>query len=173
MAFAKAIQSNNETSIAQDLEKAANLNSFEPRYKVVLSRFYLNLVASELAKPAAEQDQTKIQDMASKAIEQGRLATEISPNSAVTWENRGIIYREFISLAAGAAEFSKKSFESAIALDPKNPALYTELGGILLAENIDGAKIEFDRALELKSNYAPAMLQLAFLDERAGNQQEA
>ncbi|MBT9151609.1 MAG: TPR repeat-containing protein YrrB [candidate division WS2 bacterium] len=151
----------------EKLEKAVSLNPRSPQYKVALSRAFLFEVFQELQKPPAQQDEERVGVMVSKSIDEAKRATELQPKSVVTWENLGIIYREIIGIAAGAADWSIKSFERAIDLEPTNPVLYTELGKLyLVGEDSQKAREYFQKALEKKSDYADALIQEALLLER-------
>jgi tetratricopeptide (TPR) repeat protein len=172
-AYLKAIISQSEQVQAKNLEKATAYNSHQVQYKIVLSRFYLAQALAEVGKLANEQDAQKVQNGITKAIDLARVATEISPNNVATWENRGLLYREVNNLISGAADWGIKSFENAISLEPANPALHTERGKLLLATDKEEAKKEFDKAIELKSDYSDAVIQQALLLEEGGNPEDA
>lgn len=173
MNYANTFKTGDETIQAANLEKAIKFNPYQIQYKIILARFYLSQALSEIMKPVNEQDPTKIQEKVSKAIEQVRIATEVSPNNVAAWETRGIIYREIRGVAVGAVEWGIRSFENAIALEPANPGLHTELGKLLLGEKTEEAKAAFIKALELKPNYSDAIIQQALLAETEGNLDEA
>ena len=174
VAFANAFRTADTFAQITNLEKAIKLNPYQPQYKIILARTYLNQALSEMGKPINEQDAIKIQNGVAKAIEQARIATEISPNNVAAWETRGIIYREIREpVATGALEWAIKSFEKAITLEPTNPVLHTELGKLLLVDKPEEAKKKFEKALELKSNYSDAKIQLALIFEEEGNFPEA
>ena len=174
VSFANAFRTADTFAQITNLEKAIKLNPYQPQYKIILARTYLNQALSEMGKPINEQDAIKIQNGVAKAIEQARIATEISPNNVAAWETRGIIYREIREpVATGALEWAIKSFEKAITLEPTNPVLHTELGKLLLVDKPEEAKKKFEKALELKSNYSDAKIQLALIFEEEGNFPEA
>jgi tetratricopeptide (TPR) repeat protein len=155
------------------LEKAVNLNQRLINYRLILARTYLLQIFEETAKPLAEQDSNKIQNSMARAIDQAKRATEISPNSVLGWETLGMIYRDIQPLAAGATDWAIKSFEKAIKLEPKNPVLYTELGKIYLATDLQKSKEYFSKAKELKPDYLDALIQDALVFEREKNLDEA
>lgn len=157
------------TANIQNLEKAVNLNPWRINYRLSEARAYLGEALNETQKPAVEQDSIKIQNRVSKAIDEVKIATSISPNRVGVWEVLGVIYRDIRGLAAGATEWGIKSFEKAIALEPTNPALYTELGKLLVSETPERAKAEFEKAIELKPDYLDAQIQIALLLEQENN----
>lgn len=158
----------------EKLEKAVRLNPYFSQYRIALSRSFFFEAFQELQKPAEEQDITKTQTMINWAINEAKIATDLQPNSVATWENLGVIYREITGMAAGARDWSIKSFEKAIALEPTNPVLYTELGKIYFLEK-DQQKAEecFQKALEKKPDYTDAIIQKALLLEEKGILDEA
>jgi Flp pilus assembly protein TadD len=166
------------------LEKATGLNPEQSQYKIVLSRAYLNEVLTEMQKPLDSRDQTAISLNVHRAITYGKGgqigrtyvkgATELSPNRVAAWETLGMIYRDIQGIATGALEWGIKSFEKAIALEPANPVLHTELGKLyLVANDKERARAEFEKAKELKSDYIDASIQLALLYEGENNLEEA
>ena len=176
------------------LERAVKLNPYEAQYKIILARSYLEEALKEANKDPSKQNLNKITFSVSNAIsylkggevrkeEGGRIrtvrvrgATEISPNSVLTWEALGIVYREIHALVSGgqAIDWSIKSFEKAVEFEPANPVIQTELGKLyLLQGNTKKAREKFKRAKELKPNYLDAQLQEALLNEREGNIKEA
>lgn len=156
------------------IEKAQKLNPNLAIYRIILARNYLTQFALEIAKPLALQDATKIRDSASKAINEARIATQLSPNNVASFETLGMIYRDIQSLATNATQWGITSFQQAINLEPQNPVLYTEIGKLYsVASDLQKAKESFLKAEELKSDYLDAQIQEATLLEKEGNRDEA
>ncbi|MFH1401971.1 MAG: tetratricopeptide repeat protein [Parcubacteria group bacterium] len=172
-AYLKAIMSYDEQVQAKNLETAAAYNPYQIQYKIILSRFYLAQALAEVRKPVNAQNFQKAESGIGKAIDLARIITEISENNVAAWENRGLLYRDVDNLVSGAADWGIKSFEKATALEPTNPALHTELGKLLLATKKEDARKEFDKAIELKSDYSDAMIQQALLLEEEGKSEDA
>ncbi len=156
--------------------EATRLNPYQAEYKIFISRSYLARALAELQKPESERDQNGISRDVQLAIAYGRGdlaennekiqgATQISPKRVATWETLGAVYRD-IKFATGAQDWAVRSFEAAIALEPANPVLYTELGKLYAAsEQNDKAREQFEKAVELKANYVEAQRQLALVFE--------
>jgi tetratricopeptide (TPR) repeat protein len=168
----------------EKLEKAAGLNPYQPAYKIVLARSYLAKLITETQKPADQRNQDLWSIYVFQAVNYtkgGQIgntrikgATELAPNQVAGWETLGAIYRDIQGLAGGASEWAIKAFEKAVALEPTNPVLHTELGKIYAAaDNIDKAREEFEKAKELKPDYADALIQVALIYERQNNLAEA
>jgi tetratricopeptide (TPR) repeat protein len=158
----------------EDLERAVNLNKGRANYHIALSRGYFVEASKELSKSSTEQDAQKIQLNFAKAINEAQRATQISPKWVATFENLGMVYRDIRGFAQGASQWAIDSFAKAEALEPTNPVFPTEIGKILRDERkITDAKKEFERALELKTDYLDAKIQLALILEAQGNVSEA
>jgi Tfp pilus assembly protein PilF/biopolymer transport protein ExbD len=166
------------------LEKTVNLNPYQPQYKIVLSRAYLDKVATETQKPADQRDQAALSNYVHRAItytKGGEInrkeiegAVQLAPNRVAAWETLGMVYRDIRGIATGALEWGIKSFGEAVALEPANPVLHTELGKLYLIQGDNGkAKEEFNKAKALKSDYVDASIQLALIYEKEGNLEEA
>ncbi|MDP2930317.1 MAG: tetratricopeptide repeat protein, partial [bacterium] len=94
-----------------------------------------------------------------------------------------------VNLINGADEWAIKSYEEAVKLEPLNPITYTQWGLIYLnradaltddkekteerAQIMNMAREKFQKALDLKSDYAPARYQLAMIDIRDGKTKDA
>ena len=166
------------------LEKATVLNPYQPTYRIVLARRYLDKLVAEIQKPDSQRDQNLLSIYVFQAInytkggQVGNInikgATELAPNQVAGWETLGMIYRQIVGMVDGAADWAIKSFETAVKLEPANAVLHTEIGKLYLAvNNISKAKEEFAKAKELKSDYADALIQEALIYEKEGNLGEA
>ncbi len=162
--------------LARNLEKAVNLNKYRENYRRSLSQVYLINAWTEARKPTEEQNTQLLQAYATGAIQQARLATLLSPQSVATWHNLGNIYRDSQGLVGGTLPFALDAFNQALALEPTNPFFYRELCRInLISEEIDWDKtISYcQKAIDLKSDYLDAHIQLALVYEQKGDLEEA
>ncbi|PIS39750.1 MAG: hypothetical protein COT33_00335 [Candidatus Nealsonbacteria bacterium CG08_land_8_20_14_0_20_38_20] len=154
-------------------EKAIRLNPKLTIYQVILARAYWLQIRQELNKPQSEIDITKLQEVVAKAIDWAKKAAEISPNNILTQETLGMIYRDVRPLAPGAADWAITYFQKAIALEPKNPVLWTELGKLYLTSDIQKARENFAKAKALKPDYLDSQIQDALSYEMEKNFDEA
>ena len=174
MNYVKAQMATSNAERMINLEQAVRLNPSLSQYRATLARAYMSEVLTEMQKPQQEQDSTKIQSLVANSINQARIATDLSKNQVATWETLGVVYREIRSVASGAIDWGIKSFTEAIALEPTNPVLYTELGKLYALTNEDDkAQEQFALAITKKSDYADALIQDALLLEKAGKAPEA
>jgi tetratricopeptide (TPR) repeat protein len=116
----------------------------------------------DLEKPAAT--------LAAVTINNLQKALEVNP------ENTSLA-NEKVQVEALAKEFSEmpqKTFERAVALDPQNPSLYFELGKIKQQQNdLEGARVFYEKAVSINQAYLPPYLQLALVDEAESKNKEA
>ncbi|MDO8524423.1 MAG: tetratricopeptide repeat protein [bacterium] len=149
------------------LEKAAKSNSFGPTYHVALASAYMQKLYNEAAKETP--DKQIVTNIAASAIQEARKATTLGPNRVSTYEVSGVIYRDLQAVAQGALDWSVKSFESALKLEPLNPVITTEIGKLKLTGGFkDAAKIYFEKAMNMKKDFVESGLQLAMMDEAEG-----
>ena len=131
-----------------------------------LSQVYLFRITDELGRKDISQEELKkvIPPLVSNAINSAKQATDVSPKNMANWSVRGFVYRQMINISQGADEWAINSYEEAKKLEPANPYIFTELGQVYLAKNeTERAREQFQKALELKSDYAPARFQLALI----------
>ncbi len=164
--------------------EAMRLNPYQAEYKIFASRSYLSRALGELQKPQSERDHSGISRDVQLAIAYARGdtleeiqnpkskirnikgAVELAPKRVATWETLGAVYRD-IKFAPGALEWAVRSFETAIALEPTNPVLHTELGKLYITnEQNDKAREQFKKAAALKADYVEAQRQLALVFEK-------
>ncbi|MDZ4229693.1 MAG: hypothetical protein U1C53_00995, partial [Candidatus Veblenbacteria bacterium] len=122
------------TQAQTDLTEAVNLNPWRDTYRVSLAQVLLGLANNEASQQAAateEEQQVQVQRLQTyiaASIAAARSATELSSQNVANWETLGSIYRGTVLFALDAEPWVISSFEQAVALEPSNPALFTELG---------------------------------------------
>ena len=151
---------NSEATTTYDYQaRAININPRRDSYHTAYAQTNL-VLANALAGKADITDAEKqtVQTLIAQAIRSSRMATEVvNPLNVNNWQTRGLIYRSIAGVAQNAAEWSIASYNNAIQLDPTNPSLRLELGGIYFAANeyLAAANL-FRQATALKPNYANA-----------------
>ncbi len=148
---------------------------------------------------AAKQDRVReVASLAANAVNIAKHATDLNQDNVADWAVLGSIYQGLLGVTDGADDWAIKSYQQAIDLEPSNPSLYTELGKVymyqadvaaqgeqsqdekakadakkkaddLLAKAVDS----FNKAIELKSDYAPAHYQLGLAFDRQGKLKDA
>jgi len=148
------------------LTSAIKLNPYSARYHSAISLTYLYEALQEMQKATEEQNTAQIQTLVAQSIEEAKTTSILQKNQVASWENLGVVYREIILLAQGAADWGIDSFKNALKYEPTNPVLYTEIGKLYAAKGeIESAKEFFKKAKEMKSDYAEATIQMALLLE--------
>ena len=121
------------------------------------------------SSPSA-QVQQNIVSLLQQSINSARNAVIISPLNSVHWQNLAQIYRALINVGQNAEQFALSSMNQAIALDPFNPQLYIQLGGIYYQlGNFDAAQNQFQVAINLKRDFANAYYNLGHALEQKGD----
>lgn len=180
----KALSQNQKDTAINNIEYAATLNSNLDTYFSQLSQIYVSKITDVASdKKLSDTDKSNIlQALVANAINASKMATDISPNNVSNWANRALVYQNLIALVPLAEDWAVKSFDEAIKLDPQNPYYLTQKGIVLVAKaglldkakteeknkNYDLAKTQFDSAVKLKSDYAPARFQLAMIYQAQG-----
>lgn len=154
--------------------KALELNPYHSDYRIIFSRTNLALanLISQKEAPTEEDVQTVTQ-LVLQAVNNGKLAVQLRPGAA-SWENLGAIYRNLISAADGAAEWTVQSYNQAIAFDPTNPVLRLNLGQVYYSLQLyEPAARQFELAAQLKPDFPNAWYNLANANRQLGNIQVA
>ena len=170
----------NGTLTYQYLQKAEAMNPEVDLYRVDMAQtnFALaNALAVQKgptqASPSGSltaQDKSTIQTLLSQAINEGRVAVTLSPRSARNWEVLGSVYRNITGVAQNALAFSLDAYGKAIQLDPLNPALRVNVGGLYYSiKRYDLAARFFSDATNLKPDYANAYYNLSIAYRDGGD----
>jgi len=162
----------------QYLQKAESLNPQVDLYRVDMSQtnFVLANAIAARAKPAANgkglslsnQDKQTIQTLLAQSINEARASVILNPRSSRNWQVLASIYQNISGVAQNALAFSLSAYGQAIQLDPLNPTLRLNVGGIYyLTKNYDQAIRFYTDAANLKPDYANAYynLSIAYRDK--------
>lgn len=158
----KEIQENKGGEAYQHLIKAINLNPYSTSYHRTYSQINLALANSLAGKQEfSDKDKSDITLLIQQAIREGKAATTLNPANVVNWENLANIYRQLINVAQGADQWTLASYVQAIRLDPTNPNLRIQLGGVFFAlKDYPRAQAQFAQAANLKTDLANAYYNL-------------
>jgi|GEM_PF-691673 len=154
-----ALINNDGSGTYENQRKAIRANPSRDTYYNSFAQTDLALANSLATKEnLTDVDKQTIQSLISEAIATTRITTEvINPLSAANWEMRALIYRSIINVADNASEWAVGAYNTAIQLDPTNPRLRLELGGMYYAmKDYVSAANQFRQAFALKGDYANA-----------------
>jgi len=180
----KALNEGQRDEALKKLEKAARLNTKVDIYFTQLSQLYLNKL-TEIANDRAISQEDKnniISLLINNAINTAKIATDNSPHNVANWSIRGFVYQNFIGVIPEAEDWAIKAYDKAMELEPLNPYYPTQKGIVYMAkatvldkeipekreEDLNKAKEEFEKAVNLKSDYAPARFQIAMVYKEKG-----
>lgn len=160
-----AIAQNQGIIAYNELIAAEQLNPVNDVYRTDLAQvnFALaNAIAAAKAPSEAspggsltDQDKQNIQVLLQQSINEGRMATNLNPKSAINWEVLATLYRQIAGVAENALLFSLDSYGRAIQNDPLNPQLRLNVGGVYYAvQSFDLAIRFFTDAVNLKPDLA-------------------
>ncbi len=142
------------------LTEAVQLNKKNSRYRVALAQSFLN--EARVVSGQADGSPELVQRLVAKAVEEARIATDISPHNVSTWETLANMYLNASPFAPGVSVWVTRSFEKAVELEPVNPVLHLQLGR---AKYVEGKKTEakdaFEEAIRLKGDFVDAYIALA------------
>lgn len=171
------------------VEKAVSLNPSADIYLTELSQMYLLKIAavnnnSNLTK---EEKAKQIQLLVQNTVNAAKIATDASPKNVSNWSVRGYIGQNLVGIIEGADILALNSYDEAAKLDPNNPYYPNQKGLVYMRKAaVSGkgkeaekeqalvqAKEQFDRAVQLKSDYAAARFQIAMIMREQGKTKEA
>lgn len=153
---------NNEGTPAYNYHLAAiRANPLATRYHITYSQVNLSL-ANSVASTRQDQNRQLVGQLIEQAISEAKTAVTLNPQSIIAWENLGVTYQTLMPIAKGSDVWAAASFQKALSLDPTNPVLLVNLGNALVHENkYDDAILAFERAVNLKPDYANAYYNMA------------
>jgi tetratricopeptide (TPR) repeat protein len=175
------------------IKDAVVLNPYYDLYLRTLSQAALQRVNQELAKAQSAERDTNVQNLIATAINIGKRSTDLAPLNVDNWAQRANIYRSVIGYISGAEQWAFDAYNEASKLEPANPYYYYQLGSTYLlsansltqtaAKNAEAktkmndylAKAEeaLKKSVEMKSDYALALYELALVYDSSGQAAEA
>lgn len=176
--FKKSVDSANNNQAIDTYNnqiKAIDFNPYSDRNRLAYSQTNLALANAISQKTdLSDQDRKDISNLIQQSIREAKLATTLNPGKAENWENLALIYRNLVNAAQGADQWAVASYNQTIRLDPLNPGLRLDLGGLLYSlKNYDGAIQQFTIAINLKSNWANAHYNLSYAFREKGDLEAA
>ncbi len=172
-----ALQKGQAESATNYLLDSINLtNNSQDNYWRDLAQIYLFRINQELQRPGATQQELSqiITPLMSSSVNASKMATDVAPKNVANWTIRGFVYYQMRNTIPGANEWALQCYEEGLKLEPSNPLIWTELGRVYLAQNkISEAREDFQKAIELKPDYAPAHFQAALASQLEGKTAEA
>ncbi|MCH7730516.1 tetratricopeptide repeat protein, partial [Patescibacteria group bacterium] len=160
-----ALVQNEATLTFNSMREAINLNPRVDRYHASYAQVNLalaNSIASKDPEEITDEDRASIAQLIQQAIAEGKATVALNPQRAGNWEVLASIYRSIIPFAQGADQFAIQTYKQAVALDPVNPSLRINLGGVFYSlQNYNDAIRAFELAVLAKPDLANAHFNLS------------
>jgi len=122
-----------------------------------------NNIAAKDPDSLTDEDRKTITNAIQAAIEEAKFAVGLNPLKVTNWQTLAGVYRQIVNVAENAPVWAVSAYQQAIVLDPRNPSLRLDLGGIYyLFQNYDEAQKMFEQAVSLKPDWANAHYNLAW-----------
>jgi cytochrome c-type biogenesis protein CcmH/NrfG len=143
-----------------------------------LAQAYWAQAEQEIEQKKDQEAQVALQAAApylQEAVKNAVQSTEIAnPNNSFNWAFRAQIYRKLIGVDEGFDDWALNMYEKAIKLETSNPTLYNEVGQVYLIKNdLEKAKLAFEKAVELMPQYIDAHYYLALIADKKGDRAAA
>lgn len=135
--------------------KAIAINPNLADYRKIYSQTNLALAQNILSdKDVSEENKQKASTLIQQAVREGKAAITLEGNNVAYWSNLAVIYRALAGVVDGAADWSFQAYQQAVVLDPVNPMLKLDLGGLLYAANrFDEADRIFEQVVAAKNDF--------------------
>lgn len=159
----KALAANQGKNIYDFQKKAIELSPTNIGYRLSFSQTNL-LLANSLAgqETLSDQQKTQISLLIQQAVDEAKIAVNLNPQNSFAWQNLAELYHNLINFAEGADNWTIAAYQQTIRLNPTDPRLRVDLGGIFYSlKNFETAIDQFRRAAELKPDYANAYYNLS------------
>jgi tetratricopeptide (TPR) repeat protein len=169
-----ALARNDGTATYTLMQQAINQNPQVDRYHASLAQINLALADSIARKPEGqeltEEERNTISQLIQQSINEGKAAVALNPLRSGNWELLGSLYRSVMAFAQGADAFAVQAYSQAVALDPVNPIIRINLGGLYFAvADYESAIDVFKLAVLAKPDYANGRYNLAAAYRENGN----
>jgi len=148
--------------------KAIGINPNDAEYRQIYSQTNMALAGTILAKTdLTDTDKEQASTLIQQAVREGKAAVALDSRNPTYWNNLAVIYRQLVGTIEGAADWSYQAYAQAIALDPNNPSLKLDFGGLLYAAGLyDDASRMFEQVVTLKPDLANGWYNLAYAEKK-------
>jgi tetratricopeptide (TPR) repeat protein len=166
------------------LQKAEELNPYIDLYRIDMAQTNLalaNLIVAQKGPTEenpegnlTQEDIDTIRILLSQAINEAKIATELSPRSSRNWQVLGTIYKNITGISDNALTLSLDAYGRALENDPFNPFLRSQIAEVYyFVENYGQAVKFYNEAIKLKPDYVKGYYNLALTLRDSGDIQGA
>lgn len=148
--------------------KAIGINPNNAEYRQIYSQTNMALAGAILAKTdLTDTDKEQASTLIQQAVREGKAAVALDSKNPTYWTNLAMIYRQLVGTIEGAADWSFQAYTQAISLDPSNPSLKLDFGGLLYAAGLyEDASRMFEQVVTLKPDLANGWYNLAYAEKK-------
>jgi len=173
-----AVNRNDVKSAYEKIAKAIQRNPRVDRYHASVAQLDFLVAQSIVQKKEGDKitddEKNTISQLIQESISEGKNAVSLNPQRSDNWELLGNLYRQIMAFAQGADQFAIQAYIQAIALNPIDPNLRINLGGIYYAiKDYDSAVRVFELAVSAKPDHANARYNLAIALRESGKLDQA
>jgi tetratricopeptide (TPR) repeat protein len=138
--------------------KAVGSNPNVASYRKMYSQTNLALTQSLLSQEEiSDEDKEKASTLVQQAVREAKAAISLNERNPEYWYNLAGMYKSLVGMVDGSADWSYQAYQQAIILDPTNPILYLDMGGLFYAAgNYEQADRAFEEAVVNKNDFANA-----------------
>jgi len=148
--------------------KAITANANNAEYRWIYSQTNLMLAIGLMSNKEITDDQKqKAAVLIQQAVREGKAAVTLDSKNASYWSNLASIYRQLVGSVEGSADWSYQAYAQALNLDPVNPSLRLDFGGLLFAAGkYEEAGRLFEQVVNLKPDLANGWYNLAYAEKK-------
>lgn len=170
-----AAAKNDGASTYSWLIKAIGIDGNNADYRQIYSQTNLALATTILSdKDVSDDQKQKAATLIQQAVREGKAAVSLDSQNAVYWSNLAMLYRQLVGSIDGAADWSSQAYSQAVVLDPVNPSLRLNYGGLLFAlGEYDNADRLFEQTVSLKADLANGWYNWAYTAKKLNKLSDA
>ena len=170
MKAVKAASKNDGTNTYNYQVKAIKMNSNMADYRAIFSQTSLALAQNFLnKKEISDTDKENGTKLIQYSVSEAKTAINLDQSNAGYWSNLASIYKSLIGLVDGANDWSIQAYQQAVALNPNDPLLKLNLGGLYFGLNdFESADRVFEEVVVSKNDYANGWYNWAYSGKQLG-----
>jgi tetratricopeptide (TPR) repeat protein len=170
-----AIARNDANGAYLNQQKSIKTVPYIVDYRIARSQSNLALANSIAQKEdPTDKDKENIALLIQDAINEAKAAVALETKNVTAWQNLANTYRQIINLAEGADQWTISAYQQAITLNPYNPFLRIDLGGVFYSLNrYEEAAVSFENAVRLKNDNPNSWYNWAWSLKQANKTQDA
>jgi len=132
-----------------------NLADYRRIYSQTNIALAQSILTVEEGVELSEEDRERASLLIEQAVREAKAAIALDNYNATYWNNLAAIYQALIGVVDESADWSLQAYQQAAALDPVNPLIKLDLGGLLFAAgNYEAADRVFEEVVVAKADFA-------------------